>query len=195
MKPINPVILVLLCIITLLYTACNNSVEFTRVIEGRVCLQPDSCFYYEERVLVKNIPQNDVEQSKIMIAYFDSVGLSLNELLKKPEIKYYYMNFYKSTYATRRYFVKMNGIPKKEHDTYNGNETDLGYIYMGRCVGDSTKWKIKIGRNLGTADNYDWQGADIESVFLQNECVPNWDDANKNNDLVKYYMELKNKKL
>jgi len=126
----------------------------------------------------------------MMIAYYDSAGLSIDELLKMPEIKHYYMNFYISTYATRRYFIEKKG------DTYDGNETDLGLIYVGRCKDDSTKWEIKIGRNLGVenkADDYDKQGGQSTREFLQNECSPGWYEDNKDNELVKYYTGLRDK--
>jgi hypothetical protein len=103
--------LMLLCIITPLFAACNNEAEFTRIIEGRTWgLQRSDSSYYREDVLVKNISRNkphDVEQSKMMIAYFDSVGLSIDYLSSEmPEIKLYRMSFYKSTHATRKYFVE-----------------------------------------------------------------------------------------
>ena len=180
----------------LTFTACDNNVEFTRIIVGT-----DSCSYME-RVLVKNIPRNNVIQSKIMISYFDSIGLSINNLVESPEIKYYHIFFYKSTDETRRYFIDKNFSV-----AYDGNETYLGSIGVLRCKRDSTKWKIEISRNLGTAENYDIQGPQTEEQYLQNECDSIWyrhdkhDNlvtyygVDKNNELVKYYMELKNKKL
>ena len=177
----------------LLLAACNDNVEFTRIIEGRRWgLQHDNWSWYDEDILVKNISRNkphDLTQSKIMIAYFDSVGLSANDLFEMPEIKYYNMFFYKSTHATRERFVG-----KKKVSTYNGNKTYLGFISMLRCEDDYTKWKIEIGRNLGTADNFDLQGPNTKDEFLQNECDPDWYEANKDNELVKYYTELRGKK-
>jgi len=187
------IILALSCVTVLLFIVYNNDVEFTRITEGQTWMgQSDDNFYYYEHILVKNIFRNkphDAEQSKMMIAYFDSAGLSIDELLKMPEIKHYYMYFYISTYATRRYFIEKKG------DTFNGNETDLGLIYTGRCKDDSTKWEIKIGRNLGTADNYDKQGGHSTREFLQNECSPGWYEDNKDNELVKYYTGLREKTL
>jgi hypothetical protein len=183
--------------IGLLFATYNSNIEFTRIIEGRTWgLQPSDSSYYRERVLVRNISRNkphDLEQSKIMIAYFDSVGLSIDDLLKMPEIKYYYMSFYKSTYATRKHFVK-----GKKVSTYNGNKTYLGVVSMTRCNDDSTKWRVRISRNLGTEDDYDKIGPKTKDEFLQNECDPEydpyWREVNKDNELVKYYMELREKR-
>jgi hypothetical protein len=170
--------------------ACNNDIEFTRIIVGKSWgLQPSNISWYRERVLIKNIPQNDTKQSKIMIAYFDSVGPSGNYFSEIPEIKHYLMSFYKSTRATREYFIE-----KKNVSTYNGNETDLGSVYMGRCKNDPTKWKVIIARNFETTEDYDYLGVNTKDEFLQNECDPDWYEANKNNELVKYYMELREKR-
>jgi hypothetical protein len=169
---------------------CNNDAEFTRIVEGKGCASrpyDNSCYY--ETVLVKNINKNTVKQSKIMIAYFDSAGLSVNELLKMPEINYCSMFFYKSTRATRKHFVE-----NKKVSTYNGNETYLGSVALVRCKDDPAKLQIDITRNLGTADNIDKQGPATKNEFLQNECDPDWYEANKDNELVKYYMELREKR-
>jgi hypothetical protein len=106
-----------------------------------------------------------------------------------PEVKFYAMHFFKSTRATRKHFVE-----KKKVFTYNGNETYLGSVTLWRCKDDSTKWRIRITRNLGTADSFDHQGPAIKYEFLQNECDHDWYEANKNNELVKYYMGLREKR-
>jgi hypothetical protein len=173
--------------------AYNNDVEFTRITEVRTCgLQYNDNSWCYEKVLVKNISRNkphDAEQSKMMIAYFDSAGLSVNEFLEMPEIKHYRMSFYKSTHETRKYFVE-----KKKVSTYNGNEIDLGDIYMGRCEDDSAKLKISIDRNLGTSEDYDKLGANAKREFLYNECDPDWYPSKDSKELVKYYVGLRYKR-
>jgi hypothetical protein len=124
-----------------------------------------------------------------MINYFDSVGLSVDNFLKISGIKHYGMYFYKSTNVTRRYFVENQG------STYNGNKTYLGRAYMERCNNsDSTRWRIIVARNLGTADNLEKQGADTKREYLLNDCDPGWYEANKDNMLVRYYMELRSRR-
>jgi hypothetical protein len=197
-KPVATVITSVIAT-ALLFAIYNNDAEFTRITKVRLCgSQYNDNPWCDEEVLVKNIginKPNDAKQSKVMIAYFDSAGLSKNYLSKMPEIKHYSMSFYRSTHATRRHFLE-----KKKVSTYNGNKTYLGYIHIGRCEDDSTKWKINISRNLGTADDYDKQGADTKNELLYNECKPywyenpNWYEANKDNELVKYYMGLRGKR-
>jgi len=48
------------------------------------------------------------------------------------------------------------------------------------------------GINLGTPRMFAY---DYEYDTLLNECDPNWYDANKHNELVKYYTELRDMKL
>jgi hypothetical protein len=130
-----------------------------------------------------------MKQSKIMISYFDSIGLSMNNLLEMPEIKAYKMDFYKSTYATRAHFLE-----DRWGSTSNGNKTYLGSLHMGHCQNDSTKWRVRIVRNLGTSEDFDILGPVIEDEYLQYDCDSNWYEANKNNELVRYYMELRRRR-
>jgi hypothetical protein len=182
--------LILLCVIMLLPTDCNNDVNFTRIIIGRTwTLQGNDSSWYVEDILVKNIPRNNMKESKIMIAYFDSMGLSMDDLSMMPEIRDYNMFFYRSTRATRRYFIEKN-----TNKAYNANKTYLGNILVGRCGNNSTKWMVSITRNLGTEPDADYVGCKTKDEFLQNECDPSWYETNKNNELVRYYMELKGKK-
>jgi hypothetical protein len=109
MKSIN---LISLSVTVALFMVCSSDVE--KITVGRM---ED---WYIERTLVKNIPRNKVRQSKIMINYFDSVGLTINDILEMPGIKNYTMDFFKLTNVTRRYFIEKRG------STYNGNKTYLG---------------------------------------------------------------------
>jgi hypothetical protein len=124
-----------------------------------------------------------------MINYFDSVGLSVNDLLEMPGINHYFMHFYKSTDATRRVFVENQHV-----STYDGNRTYLGNLFVGYCRCDSTKWRVIIARNLGTSEDFDILGAVTKDEYLQNDCDPGWYEANKNNELVRYYMELRSRR-
>jgi len=172
-----------------LLAGCNNEVEFTRIVKGRTwALQHYDSTWYKEYVLVKNIPRKKIKQSKIMITYFDSVGLSIDNLREMPEINHYFMYFWKSTLITREHFIEKTYIRN-----INSNETYLGDIYVGRCKKDFTKWNVVIGINLGTDPDADYTGGHIKEEYLQNDCDPAWYESHKDNDLVKYYMELRNK--
>ncbi|MDR1811920.1 MAG: hypothetical protein LBQ87_03765 [Candidatus Fibromonas sp.] len=184
-----------------------SEIEFTRIVEGKTSgLQRDSSVY-SEKILVKHIPKDFSEQSKIMIAYFDSVGLSISDLSKMPEIKYYDMSFYKSTYATRKYFVEEKDVPYSERKRSDRlDETYLGDVSISRCKNDAKlvdvsitrykndakkwlKWLISTDRTLGRAD----EEFIIEIIMLLNECGSVPYIAKENKELVKYYMELRDK--
>jgi len=181
--------LMFLGMLMLLFVVCDNNVEFTRTDGGIVPQGFDSSFYLET-ILVKNMPKNKIKKSKIMITYFDSVGFTINDLSKMYRIKYYNMSFYKSIDATIRYFVKR----EPDLHTYNGNKTYLGAVTVMRCKSDSTKWSVQISRNLGTARDYEHNGPNLSKTVLLNECNSYIHDDEKNDDLVRYYMELRNKK-
>jgi hypothetical protein len=182
--------LIFLGTLILLFVVYNDNVKFTW-IDGGLELQNNDSSSYDETILVKNIPRNRIKQSKMMIAYFDSVGFTLNDLSKMSGVINYTMSFYKSTSATIRYFVK------KEPNlyTYNGNKTFLGYVAIGRCENDSTKWNVRILRNLETAGkDYEYSGPNMSRTMLLDECNSYIPDDEKNNELVRYYQELRNKK-
>jgi len=181
--------LMFLSTLILLFVLCSNNVEFMWIGGGILPQGFDSSFY-NETILVKNMPRNKIEQSKTMMAYFDSVGLTINALSKMSRIKHYSMDFYKSTSATIRYFVK----EEPNLYTYNGNKTYLGGVTMRRCKIDSTKWDVQILRNLGTAKDYKHNGPDMSRIMLLNECRSYIHDDERNDELLRYYMELKNKK-
>ena len=153
------------------------------------------------------MPKDTLEQSKIMIAYFDSVGLSKNYLSSKmPEIRYYSMFFYKSTYITRRHFIEQGKywvenkrVPSAVHRrSFDGNKTYLGNILMVHCKDDATKWRVLISRRFRTYEFLKGEGFYVRNALLLNECSYNWYESEKDKErgkvLVEYYMELRNKK-
>ena len=170
-------------IIGLLLLTCNNgsnNVEFMPHIQRKIC-DPYGCRSYVEDVLVKNMPKNKLEQSKIMIAYFDSVGLSIDDLVTKmPEVNLYIMFFYKSTNA--KYYVVKN------------NETSLGTVALNCCKDDTTRWEVTINRPIPGVyyEDGDYRN---ETVVLLNPCEPihpYW--ATENRELENYYNELRDKR-
>jgi hypothetical protein len=141
------------------------------------------------------MPKDHLERCKIIIAYVDSVGLSINDLSKMPGIKYYCVSFYKQTPTTIRYFIKKDHSGRDAfRDAYRDG---IGTIFMRRCEDDSTRWEVRIRKNLGMADlRYDGYPNTVE-IMLFDECrprVPIYDVYEKNEELVKYYMGLRNKK-
>jgi len=131
-------------------------------------------------ILVKNVPTNDLEKSKMMIAYFDSAGFSMVSEVES----FYGMAFYKLNNTT------LNGDYKAEYD--------LGGVYMIRCENDPSKWKISFNINTGDIKKMEHGHMPItEDTMLLDECgcETAWCEDNKNNEeLVKYYAELRSKK-
>jgi hypothetical protein len=134
------------------------------------------------------MPESRIEQSKMMITYYDSVGLTIKNLSKISGTKEYAMRFYKSTLGSRRYFVKGKG------DFYNGNKTFMGSIWIWCCGRDCTEHRVVIIRNLETATDYEHNGPDLVSTTLFSECSYIDNNDEKNDELVRYYQELRNKK-
>jgi hypothetical protein len=184
-------------IVLLLQLLIHKEPEFTQFTD----VLQDS---YYENVLVKNAPKNSLEQYKMMIAYFDSAGLSTSKLSKKLGVKYYDMRFYESTDAARKYFTEKLEDRRSKSFDHIEPYVYLGRISMYRCMHDSTKWVIKISRKIGIdKDNYPIN----EFTVLSNECGNIGrakendkllgyfiDGAKENGELVKYYIELRDKR-
>jgi len=173
----------------------NSKTEFTLADSGINNNNQQPC--YDETVLVKNIPKNRIELSKMMISYYDSVGLSIKDFSEMYRINSYHMRFFKSTFMTIRYFVKKKPMSQRLY-TYTEEKTYLGTINIWRCKPDSTKYRLVILRNLETATDYEYNGPDVASTTLFSECRShikyNYNDDEKSEELVKYYKELTNKK-
>jgi hypothetical protein len=187
-------------IMLLLQLLTHKDPEFTQFTDG---ITRDLQDRYYENILVKNAHKNGLGQYEMMIAYFDSVGLSISDLSEMPGIKYYDMWFYKSTEATRKYFTeKREDRRSKDFDRIEPY-VYLGHISMFHCGHDSTEWVTKVSIKTGVSEEDD---IIYESTVLSNECGANIDEENdrllgyfigrakENDELVRYYMELKDKK-
>ena len=184
-----------------------QNIEFTRFVQGKTwALQHDN-ITYKEHILIKNMPKDTLKQNKIMIAYFDSAGLSKNYFsIKMPEVRYYSISFYKSTSNTRRHFAKLDkywienkSIPDViRRKSLNWNNVNLGGIGMVRCKDDTTKWRIFISRHFRAYEFLKRERFYTITTLLLNECGDNWYESEKDKErgkvLVEYYMELRNKK-
>jgi len=187
--------LIVLVIMMALVKTCNNNIEFVRVFSGMNTHRSDDI--YEDVILVKNTPKDPIERSKMMINYFDSVGLSIDDISEVSGIKEYSIDFHKLTLSTIIYFVK-----GKETFFYNENKTYIGSVNIWccrdctkRCKPDCTEHRIVILRNLETAIDYEYTGPDLLMMTLFSECRSNInEDDEKNDELLRYYMELRNKK-
>jgi hypothetical protein len=185
-----------LSIIISLFFANANYVEFTRIIEGKVApsYPPDSSWYFET-ILVKNMPKDHLERCKIMIAYVDSVGLNISDLSKMPGIKHYCVSFYKQTPTTIRYFIKKDHSGR--YALRDAERDEIGTIFISRCDDDSTKWRGKIRKSLGMADLRQDGYPKGVNIMLFDECkrrIPEYVYDEKNEELVRYYMELRNRR-
>jgi hypothetical protein len=175
-----------------LFFAITNDIEFTRIVDEKQAPIDfsDSC-WYNETILVKNMPKNHLKRGKIMIAYVDSVGLSRDDLSKMPGIKNYCVSFYKQTRHTIKYFMK---------NEYSGRNAfrdiareKIGAVHMVRCEKDPTRWGVRIQKDFGEADLHGYP--ELVSYALFDECMPlDLGSYEARDELGRYYMELQIKK-
>lgn len=175
----------------LLLWACNSTPEFTRIIDGKdkVGLTSDGLFY-GETILVKHTPKDTLERIRMMIAYYDSVGMSLSELKRRGDIAHYSMEFVKDTRSTRKRYLK-----KEKYVQTNPNETYIGYIivfqmdenkYIAKVLSDSAKWKVEAYINLGDDPDAEYTGVHFRSYLLYDESDPDWWEHHKDSTMLQY---------
>ena len=175
----------------LLLWACNSTPEFTRVIDGKdkVGLTSDGLFY-GETILVKHTPKDTLERIRMMIAYYDSVGMSLSELKRRGDIAHYSMEFVKDTRSTRKRYLK-----KEKYVQTNPNETYIGYIivfqmdenkYIAKVLSDSAKWKVEAYINLGDDPDAEYTGVHFRRYPLYDESDPDWWKHHKDSTMLQY---------
>lgn len=168
----------------LLLAACNPKPEFTRIITWD---KTDS--YYGETILVKHTPKNALEQIKMMIAYYDSVGMSLTELKSRRDITMSSMWFIKDTKSTRRYYWE-----GEEDVQTNPNETFIGKILFVevddenefKVSKDSAKWRVAVYINLGDEPDAEYTGVHFRCYPLYDESDSNWWEHHKDSTMLQY---------
>jgi len=151
-------------------------------------------YMYEEIILIDGITKSMVkkhrnELKRLMIYHY--VRLTPPPIDKiSTDIDEVHCSFLKSTPKIKKYF---KGHRYEFDKICNG--CYVGGIYMTYCKKDHTKRYVNMNIITDTIRymaDCTYQPT-IEYNKLQNDCDPAWYESNKDNDLVKYYMELRNK--
>ena len=107
---------------------------------------------------------------------------------------------------TRRYYILLYGICEKHlcyskfhlekqmHVKCNDNETYIGSICIARMEESPDKWKIVINYNLGTEPDADYIGTKSKDYILYDERDSNFYEKYKDDEIVRYYHELQERK-
>ena len=149
----------------------------------------DSTYIYTEEILVAHPSKDTLECMKMMINYYDTVGVSLADLKRQGDITFYYMGFEKNTCATRKFHLE-----KQRNVECNSNETYIGDICIVRMEESPDKWKIEISYNLGTEPDADYIGPKLKYYILYDERDSNFYEKHKYDEIVRYYHELQERK-
>ena len=150
----------------------------------------DSTYIYTENILVTHPPKDTLERMKMMINYYDTAGVSLADLKRQGDITFYYMGFSKNTCATRRFYLE-----NQVHVECNSNETYIGAISIAPIRESPDKWKIGISYNLGTEPDADYIGCKTKNYILYDESGSYFYEKHKDDEIVRYYRELQERKL
>ena len=149
----------------------------------------DSTYIYTENILVTHPPKDTLERMKMMINYYDTAGVSLADLKKQGDITYYFMGFSKNTCATRKVHLE-----KQRNVECNSNETYIGAISIAPIRESPDKWKIGISYNLGTEPDADYIGCKTKNYILYDESGSYFYEKHKDDEIVRYYHELQERK-
>ena len=178
--------------------ACQEKeAVFTLVESKRVENYPNSRYkdYLSINILVENVPKDRVALQQLMMYSFLHMTSSVDMLRTHLDLESAICIFMKSTSKTRGYFTERKGYVYGDVylDQIISGKTYIGVMTVDRCNDDPMKLTVEMRVSLERNYNYEERPPNAERHILLNECEPNWYESNKDNDLVKYYMELRNK--
>lgn len=192
--------LIFVGLVVLLFTFFNNEAVFIFAcseIESYPSERDGYTRYYIEHFLIDmyHVPKDKKILKRPMIYNYLRVGSSMESLQKySTDLRAATTEFLKNTPATRGYYIYGRIHDYGRHGVKD-HKTDIGFIITYRCKDDTAKRFVLMALHKGTANIHEYRsripGYDMDT--LQNDCDPAWYEANKDNDLVKYYMELRNK--
>jgi len=176
--------------------ACQDKeAVFTLAEAKRAPSNSEYKYYFSTDVLVENVPKDREKLQRLMIYHFLHIFSGIDTLQTYTDVSSFLCTFIKSTSKTRMYFIDKIGY--RYGDVYTDdiidNKTYIGTIVILRCKEDAKKMVVYVDVSLGKAIEYNPKDSYTEDHTLQNDCDPDWYEANKDNDIVKYYMELRNK--
>jgi len=155
-------------------------------------------YNYYEYIIIDNAPKskpgNKDLLKRLMILHYLQLTSSADSLSVYSDLDAAGCVFLRSTRSTREYYIegKIHYYSKTQavdHETY------VGIIRMDRCEYDNTKRMVTISVHLGTESiEFKERGPNLETDTLLNECSSSWYVRNKDNELVKYFMELRDGK-
>jgi len=153
-------------------------------------------YCYSEIILIDNMPRIFVNKHKLkrlMIYHSLRLTSSIDSLQMSTDLDYAIVRFVRATPRTREYYIARSygGIEIGYNGVVN-SKTRVGAFTTIFCKKDDTKRYVKIDINKSSVTPLH-EDLYYEDDTLQNDCAPAWYEANKDNDLVKYYMELRNK--
>jgi hypothetical protein len=164
-----------------------------------------SKYSYNDFILVEDVPSGETELKRLMTYYFFDLTSAIDSLQSNSNINRILCTFLKSTPSTRKRF-SLTEEEKRGRSSYvsagarnslswYNNRTYIGKIYISRCKEDETKLDATMYISLGASKDSDFRtGNNKEDKYiLLDECNSDWYEANKDNELVKYFLELKTK--
>jgi len=200
---------ILILLFLSLFFACQRKEPVFTLVETNKQVDTDSYqwskYSYKNYILIENMPNDTMELKRLMIYHFLHSTSAIDSLQKNSNLNGVYCSFLKSTLGTRKRFFSLTDKEKQRAGSYTSphgrnslgwynNKTYIGNVFVWRCKEDNTKLTAIIWINLGTDCDYRERLPDVEEDILLNECESDWYEKNKNDELVKYYIKLKDKK-
>jgi len=187
--------------------ACQENEAVFTLVENEIkeCCRGDFNRKYNEylsiSILVESVPKDKMKLQRLMIHHFLRMTSGVDTIQAQPKLELAVCTFIKSTPITRSYFTDRIEYAKHRGHLYNNAYADeiatfktyIGTVSVMRCEEDAAKLKVRIRVSTGKPLEYNPRYAYEEKHILQNDCDPAWYESNKDNGLVKYYMELRNK--
>jgi len=149
-------------------------------------------------VLMEYVPKDKYILKRALIKnWLEIIEMPLDSLRVRPDRKDFSIHYLKSTYSTREYFAYEE--PRRAHweDCYN-YKTVLGCIDVEACENSDSKINIYLRMKKENVDLKAHEGLFMEyppmnTDTLLYECDETWQERNKDNELVEYFMKIQKK--
>jgi hypothetical protein len=151
-------------------------------------------------VLVKHIPGDRNTLKKLIIKdWVEKTSMSLDTLRRKNDITEYSISYLKSSYYTKIFFTDEHRHSDYWEESFN-RKNFLAHINIEKCENSDSNItvymrmlshadikRIKEIEEYGTVSIFAFM-SDIDTLVY--ECNNTWYNRNRDNELVKYFMEL-----
>jgi len=150
-------------------------------------------FPNEKYILVENAPKDRNKLKQLVLEnWIQTLDFPIDSFRIQTDIDFFSVSYIKSVYVTRQFF-DYEDKSHRDYENWHNYKTILGKIWIYKC-NNNNNVKLSIRTLPIDPKKYDDPIMKMEEDILLNECDSTWYESNKDNTLVKYFMDSQEKK-